>query len=434
MKPGGAGVPVDARAAALEILDSVLGTGRAADESIDRHPGAGRLDVRDRALTLNLVATTLRRLGQIDGVIRRLVGRPIPERGAQARNLIRLGVCQLAFLRTPAHAAVNTAVALARARKPLRPYAGLVNAVLRRAAAEADTIIADQDAPRMNTPDWLWHAWSAAYGETTARAIATAHLSEPPLDLTPKRADETTAGLNAVILPTGSLRLRPKGPIPALPGFAAGSWWVQDAAAALPATLFGPLAGRRVIDLCAAPGGKTAQLCAAGADVIAVERSARRGRQLQGNLARLDLAAELVVADASAWRTAEPADAVLLDAPCSATGTIRRHPDVAWLKTPADVVALARVQSRLLGAAVEMTRPGGTLIYCACSLQPEEGPALIETLLDSAAPIERWPIGVGEIGGLAEAITPAGDVRTLPCHWPDQGGLDGFYIARMRRI
>ncbi|MBL8659820.1 MAG: MFS transporter [Rhodospirillales bacterium] len=411
----------------------VFGDGRAADEGFDRHPGAASLDGRDRAFALNLVATTLRRLGQIDTIVAALVERPIPRRGAQARNLIRLGVCQLAFFRTRAHAAVDTAVELARTRGPTRPYAGLVNAVLRRAAGVVDAVVADQDAPRMNTPDWLWRTWSAAYGESTARAVAAAHLSEPPLDLTLKGGD-APAGLDALRLPTGSLRLRHKGPVPDLPGFAAGAWWVQDAAAALPATLFGPVQGSRVIDLCAAPGGKTAQLCAAGADVVAVEHNAQRGRQLQGNLARLGLAAELVVADAGAWRPAEPADAVLLDAPCSATGAIRRHPDVAWLKTPAAVAALAAIQRRLLNAAVEMTRPGGTLIYCVCSLQPEEGPALIEALLESAPSLERRPVSADEIGDLAEAITPAGDVRTLPCHWPEQGGLDGFYIARLRRI
>ncbi len=398
MKPGGAGAPADARAAALDILEGVLGTGRAADESIDRHLGAGRLDGRDRAFTLNLVTTTLRRLGQIDGVIRRLVARPIPERGDRARNLIRLGVCQLAFLRTPAHAAVNTAVELAHARKPLRPYAGLVNAVLRRAAAEADGIIAGQDAARINTPEWLWRAWSAAYGETTARAIATAHLSEPPLDLTPRRTGETTAGLDAVILPTGSLRLRAKGPIPALPGFAAGSWWVQDAAAALPATLFGPLAGRRVIDLCAAPGGKTAQLCAAGADVVAVERSARARSPASGQ-------------SRPSWpssgtrrrrcrRLATGGTGGRGASRCALFGH-RHHPPASRRGLAEDARPTSSrwpaSSQRLLAAAVEMTRPGGTLIYCACSLQPEEGPALIEALLAGGAPVERRPIGAGEI-------------------------------------
>lgn len=424
----------DPRTVALDLIGDVLGGARTHDDGSDRRLDEAHLAGRDRAFAVNLAATTLRRLGQIDGVIRRLIERPIPERGTQARNLIRLGVCQLAFLNTPAHAAVHTAVALARARKPTRPYAALVNAVLRRAAGEAAGIVAGQDAARLNTPDWLWRTWSAAYGETVAREIATAHLAEPPLDLTPKRPDRPISGLEAVHLPTGSLRLRPKGPIPALPGFSAGDWWVQDAAAALPARLFGPLQGRRVVDLCAAPGGKTAQLSAAGAEVVAVERSGERAGQLQDNLARLGLGAEIVVADAGAWRPAEPAAAVLLDAPCSATGTIRRHPDVARLKTPADVRSLVAIQQRLLAAAVEMLRSGGTLVYCACSLQPEEGPAAIEALLADGAPVARHPVVAAELPRLREALTPEGDVRTLPSQWPELGGLDGFFIARLRRL
>lgn len=414
-------------------MGEVLIRHRPADEALERSAEAARLEPRDRAFALNLAATTLRRLGQIDAVIRRFLDRPLPARGAEAQNLLRLAVCQLAFLQTPAHAAVHTAVALAATRRSLRPYGGLVNAVLRRAAAEAEAIVGAQDAALLNTPKWLWTSWEGAYGRTTVRAIAEAHLIEPPLDLTLKATDVIPNGLNGARLPTGSLRLRHKGPVPALPGYGTGDWWVQDAAAALPATLFGPLAGRRVIDLCAAPGGKTAQLAAAGADVVAVERSPERLRQLERNLDRLKLKAEFICTDAAEWQPAEPADAVLLDAPCSATGTIRRHPDVARLKRPGDVSALAAIQARLLAAAMRMTRPGGTLIYCACSLQLEEGPAQVEAVL-AAAGVVRVPVTAAEIGGLAEAVTSAGDVRTLPCHLGQVGGMDGFYIARLRRV
>ncbi len=307
---------------------------RPADEGLDHAAAAARLDPRDRAFALNLVATTLRRLGQIDAVVRRFLDRPLPPRGAEAENLLRLAVCQLAFLRTPAHAAVHTAVTLARTRRSLRPYSGLVNAVLRRAAADAVGIVLAQDGALLNTPTWLWASWEEAYGKEAARAIAEAHLAEPPLDLTLKDPDALPVGIDGLRLPIGSFRLRHKGPVPALPGYATGDWWVQDAAAALPARLFGAVAGRRAIDLCAAPGGKTAQLAAAGATVVAVERSPERLRQLEGNLERLRLEAELVCADAAEWQPAEPADAVLLDAPCSATGTIRRHPDVARMKRP----------------------------------------------------------------------------------------------------
>jgi 16S rRNA (cytosine967-C5)-methyltransferase len=425
--------PVDARAVALDILNDVLIRRRPANDAFEAHPDQPALAGRDRAFAVNLVATALRRLGQIDAIIQSLLDRPMPARAAEARNVIRLGVCQLVFLQTPAHAAVHTAAALAGTARHLRPYVGLVNAVLRRSAAEAPAIAATQDAPRLNTPRWLWDAWTAAYGAPTARAIAAAHLGEPPLDLTAKQADDRIEGLDAIRLPTGSLRLRHKGPVASLPGYAEGRWWVQDAAAALPARLFGGIRGRRIIDLCAAPGGKTAQLCAAGAQVTAVDHDPGRLRRLQGNLDRLKLGARLVCADVCGWRPEQPADAVLLDAPCSTTGTIRRHPDVAWLKTPADVAALAAIQTRLLVAAIEMTRPGGTLIYCACSLQPEEGPALMEAFCAGAA-VERLPVGAGEIGGLAEAIRPTGDVRTLPWHLAGLGGMDGFYIARLRRL
>ncbi len=418
----------------MDLLSEVLIRHRPADEAFEQAAEAARLDPRDRAFALNLVATTLRRLGQIDAVIRRFLDRPLSARGAEAQNLLRLAVCQLAFLQTPAHAAVHTAVALAGQRRSLRPYGGLVNAVLRRAAAQAEAIVGAQDAALLNTPRWLWSSWEAAYGKTETRAIAEAHLSEAPLDLTLKDPDRPPVDLVGAQLPTGSLRLRHhKGPVASLPGYATGDWWVQDAAAALPARLFGPLAGLRVIDLCAAPGGKTAQLAAAGAKVVAVERSSERLRQLRGNLERLKLEAELLCADAAEWQPADPADAVLLDAPCSATGTIRRHPDVARLKRPGDVATLAALQARLLAAAEAMTRPGGTLIYCACSLQPEEGPAQVEAVLAGGG-LARIPVEADEVGGLAEAITADGDVRTLPCHLAPLGGMDGFYIARLRKL
>lgn len=426
---------VDARGVALDLLNAVLLERRPLDDAVDHHRAAGLLSWRDRAFARLLAATTLRRLGQIDAVIRRLLDRPTPARAAEARNLIRLSVCQLAFLRTPPHAAVHSAVELARGRRPLQPYAKLVNAVLRRAVREAPALVAGQDAAVLNTPDWLMRSWVAAYGDRTARAIADAHLDEPPLDLTVKDADAEPPllGLGAVRLPTGSLRLRHKGPVADLPGFAAGGWWVQDGAAALPAKLLGDIRGRTVVDLCAAPGGKTAQLAAAGAHVIAVDRSPARAKLIAENLSRLRLDAVLATADALRWRPERLADAVLLDAPCSASGTIRRHPDVARLKSAADVGNLAALQARLLGAAMEMVRPGGTVVYCACSLQPEEGAEQISTLLAEDTGVERIPIASAEVGGLPDLVTPAGDLRTLPCSLAELGGMDGFFAARLRR-
>ena len=232
------------------------------------------------------------------------------------------------------------------------------------------------------------------------------------------------------------MRLDTHAPIPELEGFAEGEWWVQDAAAALPATLLPISPGDRVVDFCAAPGGKTAQLALRGARVSALDRSAQRLKRLGANLERLKLEAELVIANASAY-DAPPFDAALVDAPCTATGTIRRHPDVAWTKRSSDIVALAKVQTELLNRAITLTRRGGTIVYCVCSLEPEEGEAQIAALLRRHPDVTRLPIEPSEIGGLSECISPLGDLRTLPCHLqretPRQSGLDGFYAARLRR-
>jgi 16S rRNA (cytosine967-C5)-methyltransferase len=414
-----------ARAVALDLLASVLGRRRPLDESLDAHRGLAALDVRDRAFARLLAATVLRRLGQIDDLIGACLEKPLPAKAAGVRDILRLGVAQLLFLEVPPHAAIDTSVRLAALEARHAGFKGLVNGLLRRLQREGAGRVTDQDAPRLNTPDWLWESWVGAYGEATARAIAEAHLAEAPLDITVKAdAAAWTGKLGAELLPTGSLRRPPGGSVQELPGFAEGAWWVQDAAAALPARLLGEVAGRTVADLCAAPGGKTAQLAAAGARVIALDRSVPRLLRLKENLDRLGLEADSVAADAAEWRPDEPLDAVLLDAPCSATGTIRRHPDIPRLKRPEDVSRLAATQARLLAAAAGMVRPGGLVVYCSCSLQPEEGPAHLE----SVAELERVPIRAEEIDGQARLITPEGDLRTLPSQ-----GLDGFFAARFRR-
>jgi 16S rRNA (cytosine967-C5)-methyltransferase len=345
---------------------------------------------------------------------------------------LRLGAAQLLFLETPAHAAVAETVALCAHRH--RSVTGFANAVLRRIASDGKAVVQTQDSVGLNTPDWLRESWREAYGEARAQAIAAAHLAEPPLDLTVREDVERWAELlDATRIFGHSVRRVVGGPVEQLPGYRDGAWWVQDAAAALPVRLLGEVASRQVVDLCAAPGGKTAQLCVAGAKVTAIEISTKRAERLRANLARLRLAAEIVVGDALAWRPPAPQDAVLLDAPCTATGTIRRHPDIAWHKTLVDVARMAELQGRLLAAAVEMARPGGLVVYASCSLQPEEGPQVIEGALAAGLPVERLPVQPAELAGLAVDITPAGDVRTLPCHLAEQGGLDGFYIARLRR-
>jgi 16S rRNA (cytosine967-C5)-methyltransferase len=426
--------PTTARQVALDLVGAVLRRKRPLDDAIEDHPAMPELSGRDRAFARLLVATVLRRLGQIDALIGECLDTPLAPRAATVHDILRLGIAQLLFLRTPPHAAVATSVDLAHVRGFLS-HKGLVNAVLRRLSLEGPQRIERQDAARINTPDWLWQSWTRAYGEERARAIAVAHLKEAPLDLTLRTEDESWCEkLQAIQLPIGSLRRAPGGSVAALPGYAEGAWWIQDAAASLPVRLFDEVAGRAVVDLCAAPGGKTAQLANAGAHVTAIDRSPRRLDRLVANLRRLDLKVSAMAADGLTWRPESPVDAVLLDAPCTATGAIRRHPDVPHLKHPDDVARLAIVQANLLHAAVDMLRPGGTLVYCTCSLEPEEGLQRIEALLRSGAPVEHRPIEPDEIGAPADWVTPQGDLRTLPCHLAEYDGVDGFYAARLVKL
>jgi 16S rRNA (cytosine967-C5)-methyltransferase len=423
--------PPTPRSVALDLIGAVLRRKRSLDDAIEDNPTMHQLSGRDRAFARLLVATVLRRLGQIDALIADCLNTPLAPRAATVHDVLRLGVAQLLFLRTPPHAAVATSVDLAHSRGFLS-HKGLVNAVLRRLSIEGAARVAAQDAPRLNTPDWLWQSWSRAYGEATARAVATSHLKEAPLDLTLRDdAEGWCAKLQGTLLPTGTLRRAAGGSLVSLPGYAEGAWWVQDAAAALPARLFGDLGGREVVDLCAAPGGKTAQLAAAGARVTAVDRSSRRLERLMANLERLVLPIDAVAADALTWRPSRPVDAVLLDAPCSTTGAIRRHPDVPHLKLPDDVSRLAVVQDNLLRAAVDMLRPGGMLVFCTCSLEPEEGVERIAALFRTGAPVARRAIDPGEIGVGRDWITDAGDLRTLPCHFDEYDGIDGFFCTRL---
>ena len=423
--------PPTARAAALDILGSVLRQGIALDEALARHAGLGLLESRDRAFARLLIATSLRRLGQIDSLIDACLERALGRKAGRVQDILRLGVCQLVFLGVAPHAAVDGAVVLVGKN---RAYRGLVNAVLRRIAREGGERARQQDGARLNTPDWLWRRWCAAHGETAARAIGDAHLRDPPLDFT-VRGDiqDWAAKLDATILPTGSLRRTEGGAVEGLEGYADGAWWVQDAAAALPVRMLGAVGGETVIDLCAAPGGKTAQLAAAGATVIAIDRDRDRLARLETNLGRLGLEARTIRADGAAWRPPRPASHVLLDAPCSATGTIRRHPDIPHRKKPGDIERLAGLQDRLLENAAGMLATGGLLVYCVCSLEPEEGPERIAALLARRPSMIREPVTAALFDGLDSLITEDGDLRTLPCHFADLGGLDGFYAARLRR-
>jgi 16S rRNA (cytosine967-C5)-methyltransferase len=428
-----------ARRIAADILDGVLRRRIALDEQFsgkNAHPGLPALAERDRALARRLTATVLRRLGTLRHLVGGYLEKGFPSDAPRAETILLLGAAQILWLEVPDHAAVDLSVRLAQADRRAGRYAGLVNAVLRRVAQHGAT--ASFDDISRDTPEWLLKRWTGIYGSDTARAIAAANGHEPALDLTVKQDTESWAErLRGRVMPTGTVRTLAHGAISLLPGFSEGAWWVQDAAAALPVRLFGDLRGKNVADLCAAPGGKTAQLAFAGANVTAVDRSPVRINRLRENLARLSLDAETVVADALEW-DGGPFDAVLVDAPCSSTGTIRRHPDVPWLKSEADVSVLTSLQQRLLDRAVGLLKPGATLVYCVCSLEPEEGENQTTALLVRDPRVARKPITPQDVFDRAEFVTPAGDLRTLPLHLVDPdprwGGLDGFYATRLTRI
>ena len=430
-----------ARRIAADVLDGVLHKHRTLDDQLDgaaAHPGLKTLADRDRALMRKLVATILRRLGTLGHLLSRLLDRGIPTDAPRAQSALLIGAAQILWMDVPDHAAVDLSVRLVQSDRRAAKYAGLVNAVLRRCTREGPSLIDDSKSEILDIPPWLHKRWIAHYGEATARAMALALAHEPSLDITVKSdAAQWASRLHGESLPTGTVRTLLQGSVTNLPGFAEGEWWVQDAAAALPARLFGDIKGKTIVDFCAAPGGKTAQLALAGARVIALDRSPGRTARLRDNLARLRLHAEAVVTDAVEWQgdAVGAIDGVLVDAPCTSTGTIRRHPDVAWLRQEADLAALTTLQKRLLQRAVALLRPGGTLVYCTCSLEPEEGETAISTLLAAEPSLRRVPVDPSEVGGLAEIINPEGDLRTLPCHMPHSdprlGGLDGFYAARL---
>jgi 16S rRNA (cytosine967-C5)-methyltransferase len=426
-----------ARVAAARAVAEALTASRPLDERLAADPTQprGGLDARDRALARSIATVALRRLGTIRKALMRRLDKGMPKRGGALEWTLIVAAAQILFLDTPDHAAVDLAVKATRAEPASAPFAALANAVLRAIVRDRDDILAGSDPLDDDTPAWLAQRWRSTFGESVARAIALAHRSEPTLDLS-VRSDPAgwAEKLGGVVLPTGSVRLDTHAPVAELEGYGEGQWWVQDAAAALPARLLRPAAGMRIVDLCAAPGGKAAELAAAGVDLTAVDRSAERLKLLAANFARLRLTSEIVVADALAFE-APPFDGVLLDAPCTATGTIRRHPDVAWTKRPGDLAPLIRLQAALLDKAIALARPGGAIVYCVCSLEPEEGEAQIAAVLRRNPDVRRLPVAAEEIGGLAECLTPSGDLRTLPCHlWgdnPRRSGMDGFFAARL---
>lgn len=423
------------RLIAYHILADIFQRRKSMDDAFAHASDFVDLDGRDKGFVRLLVTTVLKRQRQLDQMIASYLHDPIAKlKPQQLLNVFRIGFAQIYFFETPPHAAVSTTVDLA-AELGIAAQKALVNAVMRRAAENRQVLADDLDAGRVNTPEWLFDIWANDYGADIAAQIAAANLTEAPVDFTVKSDPEKWATLlDAQLMPGGSLRKPTAGFVPGLPGFETGDWWIQNIAASLPTKVMGDLSGKKVVDLCAAPGGKTAQLAAAGADVIALDRSAGRIARLQENMDRLQLTVETVVADGSVWQPEEKVDAVLLDAPCSATGTIRHQPDVLHLKQENDQKKLAALQRRLLVNAVEMLKPGGVLVYCTCSIQKEEGEDQRSWILSQNQPIKGMPIGADELPGLSEIITPEGEVRALPYHLKLFNGIDGFYVARFARL
>lgn len=421
----------EARDFAVEVIRDVVWKRIALDERLERlGPDAdyAALSPSDKGLTRAIAISALRGLGMIRQALGERLREGVPTNSGIFEPAMIAGIAQILFLDVPDYAAVDTTIEMLRKDRRADRYVPLANAVLRAISRSAEAIRGG-DPLRGNTPEWLAERWSAAYGEDTARAIAVAHLEAPPLDLSVRSDPELWAArLGGTALPGGTVRLDSAGSVPSLAGFDEGAWWVQDAAAAIPARLLDVSAGARVLDLCAAPGGKTAQLSAMGAHVVAVDRSAPRLKRLTENLTRLGLSAETHVSDGLVFEAA-PFDRILLDAPCSATGTIRRHPDVAWNKTLSDVATLSDLQARLLDKAWSLLAPGGRLVYATCSLEPEEGERQIERFLARTADGRLHPLVSQDVTLATDMITTEGFFRALPCHLAGMGGCDGFFSA-----
>lgn len=418
------------RRAAVALLDLVLGEGRTLAEVLADLAGPlSAIDPGERARAQRLTLTTLRHVERADKFLGKHLRKAPP---VTVKNAMRLAVVEVFVDGAAAHGAVNAAVDLVRQGRKIAPMSGLVNAVLRKVVAEMPEDWAKLPPQRM--PMWLRKPLVNRWGRDVVSVIEAVQMVAPPLDLTLRDADEAVQwaeALEAEVLPCGSLRRRVVGQVSDLPGYAEGAWWVQDAAAALPVRVLAPVAGARVLDLCAAPGGKTLQLAAAGAAVTALDISGVRMARVAENLARCRLTAELVVADALHWQADAPYDSVLLDAPCSATGTVRRHPDLPFVKDGSELAGLVELQARLIDSALAMLKPGGVLVYCTCSLLPDEGEAQVSAALERHQGLQ---VDVPEAAGIEAAWrTKDGGLRLRPDFWAERGGMDGFYIARLRK-
>ena len=434
-------IPADglaARQLAASAIYAVLDQGRSFDDAFQRAADAAKLAPRDRAFARAIATTVLRRRGEIKAVLGTFLDKPIPAKEGKLEAILFSATAQLLFLKTPPHAAISLAVDQCRAGYSTGRFTKLANAILRRVSERGEEILVTLDAVELNIPAWLMARWRTAYGADMARMIAKASLQEPPLDLTVKGdATEWAEKLGGIVLPTGSVRLTEAGRIEDIAGYDDGTWWVQDAAATLPARILGDVKDLDIADLCAAPGGKSAQLASAGANVVAVELSPARAARLNSNLVRLKLPVETIVSNVITWAPGRLFDAVLLDAPCTATGTIRRHPDILYLKRAEDVASLAQSQAKMLDAAAKLVKPGGRLLYCTCSLEDDEGRGQIARFLNNHSEFRRMPIDIAAAGGESGWLTADGDLRTLPSYYsalrPGQQGMDGFFVSLLAR-
>jgi 16S rRNA (cytosine967-C5)-methyltransferase len=415
----------DSRFAAAELLHLTIDKRRTLDEAMSLSESFNGLEGSDRGFARAIASSALRHLGWIDAAVQPFLSRPLAATGIEIRALIRAGAAQVWFMDVAPHAAVNATVDAARLSRGSRSGGSFLNAALRRVSETASP--ATTHAPEALWPDWLAKAMRESLGTDGARALAAAQRAEPPLHLTAAHTPQAVAAATGgTLLASGSVEV-PTGSVEDLPGYAEGTWWVQDQAAALPAKLLRTSPGDRVLDLCAAPGGKTLQLAATGAHVTALDRSAPRLERLRENLTRTGFTAEVVTADGETWESGARFDRILLDAPCSALGTLRRHPEGAWIKTGADVARFPAVQARLLAAAAGRLAPGGTLVYCVCSPLAAEGRDVVNAALTSGQLVRR-PVSAAECPGFEDCVTGDGDVLTLPSESRD---CDAFYIARL---
>jgi 16S rRNA (cytosine967-C5)-methyltransferase len=428
-----------ARAGALRLIHAVLSEKALLDDAYAHELAEGplrKLTGNDRAFAKRIATTVLQHLGEIDTLLARFMDRGIPKKSGPLRNILRIGTAELLFLNTPPHAVVDCAVSHYRTWRKYAGFKGLTNAVLRRVSKEGPDELASIDPAKANLPEWMYKALTSTYGTDATDAMMVQYVKQQiPLDLSlkdPASADIWAERLGAEKMPTGSLRLASHERVDLLEGYAEGAWWVQDAAATLPVQMFGDVAGRKVLDLCAAPGGKTMQLAARGANVTALDISAKRLARIEENLQRVGLKAELVKGDVLKKSFDEKWPFILLDAPCSATGTVRRHPELIHQRSPEDIEHFSKLQAKMLDHVAELLAPGGTLVFCTCSLQPEEGPGLIADFLMNNPDFGIDPLTAEAMPQLAPFIEPDGSLRTRPDFWPEAGGMDGFFAIRLR--